>query len=69
MSSLKSRLLRLEQRPQPAAEAAIRCFWHWELQACTEHPRCDIELATGMHHQDGVHLTLDGGVTSRGVQQ
>jgi hypothetical protein len=69
MSSLKSRLLRLEQQSLPTAPAAVRCFWYEELRACKEHPRCDIELATGMHHQDGVHLTLDGDVTSGGVRQ
>jgi hypothetical protein len=60
MTSLKSRLLRLEQRSQPTSPQAIHCFWHWELRACREHPRCDIELATGAHHRDVVHLTLGG---------
>ena len=34
-------------------------YWHDELTPCPSHPRCHVEVATGLHNADVVVLTWE----------
>ena len=54
----RTRLAKLERvlRVPDSQPPSIMVFWHDERVACEEHARCDIEVATGEHHQGVIHL-------------
>ena len=60
MSAVAARLRRLEQRTHIAPSSVIRVFWPEQLTPCREHSRCDVELETGVHHPDVIHLSVEG---------
>jgi hypothetical protein len=33
-------------------------FWDFELEPCSEHQDCDIEVATVAHHRGVLHLSF-----------
>ena len=43
-----------------ALKRPLKVLWHDALVPCAQHPRCDIEVATGEHHQGVIHLSFGG---------
>ena len=62
--TIKTRLSKLERGVKGEARIA-RVFWHEEFVPCPEHARCDLEVATGEHRKDVVHLSFTDGGLSR----
>jgi hypothetical protein len=58
MAQISTRLSRLEHVVLQRVEPIVRVFCHDELTPCREHARCDVELVTGTHYQDVIHLTF-----------
>ena len=36
-----------------------RLFWPSDLEPCPAHIECDIEVASGEHHRNVIHLSWD----------
>ena len=53
---LHARLATLESGGQAKRRVPVRVFWRTELVACAEHAACDLEIATGSHLNNVLHL-------------
>ena len=60
---LSRRLTTLEEgtrfRTMEARPSLARVFLDGELLTCTLHAACDLDIATGEHHQNVIHLSFD----------
>jgi hypothetical protein len=59
VTRMGARLSRLEQMARPAMPPSVKVFWLDELVPGTEHPECVVELETGAHHEDVIHLSFE----------
>ena len=53
---LKARLTTLELVDQAKRHVPIRVFWATEFMVCGEHARCDLEIRTGSHLANVLHM-------------
>lgn len=56
--SLTARLGKLETKLSLRSQGVVRVYWDDELQRCVVHTHCDVEIATGEHHQNVIHLSF-----------
>jgi hypothetical protein len=61
MAVLSRRLGHLEAGRKIRAAAGFQVVWPDELVPCADHPRCEVEVATGIHHTGVLHLSFDAG--------
>ena len=61
MTRLASRLTSVEARlrPRSRTQGPTTVFLYDELEPCMTHPRCDLEIATGLHLAGVIHLSFD----------
>jgi hypothetical protein len=59
VTRLGIRITRVEQRIRPATEQEVRILWPTQLKPCIKHPECDIEIETGEHHRNVIHLSFE----------